>query len=808
MTVKHAVLGVALVAAPLLFMTSRAEAIQINVSLEDCEPNPLDPDGAQLLRHAQAAAEIWMRALPADDSTVYNIDICWDHSAHEESSDATLGSGWPPPWFGIWIELAPPQPWFFDPDPLHSTAYNMKQTLFRDLSMPQQQSFFEDDAPPQLLEVGFTGLPAATGDGPAAVNKIDLLTVIVHEIGHKLGINYAWGEDYDIESWLIGGFSNTDIVAELDHLACLPAVMSSHVPTGLRKLPSAVDLFALVDDEDYTSIRLQRMDLLGNAFNILPEMWDNATNWEGGALPSSETDVFLRKKAMVFGDQHAGTLSLGFPFDLPVDQGLSLELVAGAQVSVASLASIAPTERASINVAATLQADSVDVHSGQVILVGGDLVVDAFLRLLPVNGFDAPSLVGHGIVAVGASLWSQGDLIADDMGTGEPLLVDTSVGTLDLDAGGTGVGRVFAEKGDVTFRNGITGPFSGLMQIGGGRRVTFGADLTLQKGGTLALVAEAPTVATFVMAPGPHAGLLTAHGSVSVDGHGAVDAALRLAGDGNFVFAPGSQLDLRGFTTYHTATCATHGQGTLRQLGDAEVTFSADLDVDTFDMDGDGTTRTTIAPNAQLTIAAHHLGDDDRFHGTVDNQGGWLTVHTTEATSGSDQPWIVGQHGVVRLDSSKVAAVVAGSNVTLVDRGHVVGTGTFATDLLSRGGIVEPAGVDGDPIGVISTALKQNYSQGGDAELWMDLVTGKAGKRNDLLKVTGTAWLGGWLRVTLIGPEPKLGEYFDVVVARDLVGTFSNLDLPVLTDLAWDVQYLIGGPGGVDVVRLVVVPHP
>ena len=791
--------------APLLLAPSIAAAVEITINVEDCLGNPDDPGSLKLRLHAEAAARIWMDLLPADDLTVYNIDICWDHSSSNTPTEATLGAGWPPPWFGIWIENAPPSPWFFDPDPLHSTAYNLNQVLFRDLDAVEQSTFFEDEVPPDLLEVGFLGGPAPTGSGPAAIGKFDLLSVILHEIGHKVGINYAWGEDYDLESFLIGGFADTDIRATLGHLTCDRALMSATFGTNMRRLPSAIDLFAIVDDQDYTSIRLRRMDLLDNAFGILPNGWDQRMNWEGGSLPVDTTDVTLRKSAMVFGGARAGTLALGFPFTAPVDGGLRLRLLPGADLAVTGRATVGRGEELSVMATAHLGVAVLRLVAADLVLDGGTVDVVEQLQLQPVaNVATASRIVGHGRVTVGGALLNQGALVAADQGTGDPLAIDTGGGLLDL--GGAGA-QALAEDGDLAFSNGTTLPFAGTLRIGGGHRATFRGDLTLQDGGLLSFTSGPGAVATFAMPSAPSPVALTVHGLVAVQGHAALEAAVTFGSTSTFDLAPGAQLDLARSTIYDGAVCKSSATGTLRQLGDAEVAGTAHLDVATYDWDGDGHTRTTIHRKAELFITAQHIGDDDRFHGTVENLGGLLSVNTY-APGGGAQPWTLGADGWLHLASVKERAVVVGSDVVLMDGGHVIGLGDFGASVVNRGGVVEPAGLDGDPVGTIAVTAKATYSQGGSGALWIDLDTAPGAHRNDLLRVKGNAWLGGSLVVSRLGPEPKLGDTFDIVTAGHVIGAFTDLHLPVLTDLAWDVQYLTNVPTGGDLVRLVVVHHP
>ena len=77
--------------------------------------------------------------------------------------------------------------------------------------------------------------------------------------------------------------------------------------------------------------------------------------------------------------------------------------------------------------------------------------------------------------------------------------------------------------------------------------------------------------------------------------------------------------------------------------------------------------------------------------------------------------------------------------------------------------------------------------------------------------VGGTAALDGTLNVQLFGRlEPLEVLSFDVVVASTILGTFSDISLPDIETLLWDVEYLLDSDG-LDRVRLTVtntVPVP
>jgi len=161
--------------------------------------------------------------------------------------------------------------------------------------------------------------------------------------------------------------------------------------------------------------------------------------------------------------------------------------------------------------------------------------------------------------------------------------------------------------------------------------------------------------------PHVHGSDIVVHGSITASGdayiHPGVDlqptAAVSLPGGAD-------KLEVKGDVIYRG--CSITGSGRFVQSGDAEVLDDTTIGVDVFDWDGAGTyAATTIAQNVSFTINSDRIdaGDPGRdgFDGTVNVNGGTLTVNTAEAwrldgtmnlveTGGSD-PHVNGQQIVV-----------------------------------------------------------------------------------------------------------------------------------------------------------------
>ena len=100
--------------------------------------------------------------------------------------------------------------------------------------------------------------------------------------------------------------------------------------------------------------------------------------------------------------------------------------------------------------------------------------------------------------------------------------------------------------------------------------------------------------------------------------------------------------------------------------------------------------------------------------------------------------------------------------------------------------------------------VTDDYHQGEDGTLLIELGGTDAGVDHDILEVGGTAYLDGELDVVLLdGFEPSFGNIFDILDVGQLSGTFDSLDLPELAGgLSWDVGGLYGDG------TLAVVPEP
>lgn len=136
--------------------------------------------------------------------------------------------------------------------------------------------------------------------------------------------------------------------------------------------------------------------------------------------------------------------------------------------------------------------------------------------------------------------------------------------------------------------------------------------------------------------------------------------------------------------------------------------------------------------------------------------------------------------------------------------GGTLAVGTFIGNLVNNGGILAPGASPG------TTVVQGNYTQGAAGALNIEL-GGTGTGLFDVLQVTGTATLGGKLKVLFWnGYSATAGDSFDIVSATNLSGGFDTLNLATLgTGLVWNVDYLYDQDlVGTDYVRLSVQAVP
>jgi len=133
----------------------------------------------------------------------------------------------------------------------------------------------------------------------------------------------------------------------------------------------------------------------------------------------------------------------------------------------------------------------------------------------------------------------------------------------------------------------------------------------------------------------------------------------------------------------------------------------------------------------------------------------------------------------------------------------------FGGTLVQAGGVLMPGSVDGGGIG--TTTIDGDYGITDSAAILTIALGGTGDGQFDAVIVGGTASLDGILEISILSSfAPTVGDYFDILTAPTIVGSFRGLNLPILRNgLALHVDYLLA-TSGMDTVRLTVtaVPEP
>jgi hypothetical protein len=665
---------------------------------EEGEQPLWDPNGAILEQHFLAAADIWERALPVNED--FSVEFHWDSNI--DGLGYTFDSG-----AEIFVEINPNACWFVDPTPFDNAEFDFSNgiTLYRDLPFstapPTGRLYLFPGTPPPLeLEVGFQGTIPGTGTtspcfnatdsigSPTTETGFDLLSTVVHELGHVLGTTGHEPGEYNIYPHHVGFLSNVLVKEEpnspigFSHLAGganSPFLMGEGTAdVNIRRLPSATDILVVAEEQEHGLVHLDRVD------SITSGGWHFPFLWIGGSFPDATQDVFIRSapgQITLFADGEARSLTIDGENNQVQTQGFTLTAIGGpstvrhGQVIVDNNGEV---ELAALNL----------IGHGELIMNGGVARIHGPLRIDDIPSLPGPEdagIRGLGTVHLDGTLVNNGRIRADGGTLSVQRTSQAPFMALDLD-GDEAVerGSVEATAGDLRFIGLLTDDFDGEMLIGDAHSVTFLGTWTLGTAGLLHMQTPVPASGLATLA----AVNTTIHGDVVVDGRAIVDSDVAFASTAKVsVQTSDTLLRLNKFTTYRGGQYV--GMGMLDQRGSMNVEQSTTLDVVTYDWDGSNEAAPSysrILPAQTFTINSRTIDIlGGGYGGDILNEGGILEVNTKQLDEDTGSyvaaPWKLDQGGEMHLLNSRfwletdagVGARVRGAPIHI--SGRVLGKG-------------------------------------------------------------------------------------------------------------------------------------
>jgi hypothetical protein len=603
-------------------------SIDIILVWDDLDENPeFDPDGTKLMAVANAAAQIWEPLIRS--SGTHHVDVSWSYL------DDTARGLWKLDPFGnnnIYFDTD--TDWFIDSTPLVNEefdfgdpfTYSSGKGSFLYGTTTDADDWFDRTTPPGTLEIGYVGLPKATAP-PEAISNADLLSVILHELGHDLGVGGdVLSGRYPIYPAHISGLQDVEVIEsdkpdsggfaeEHGHMAPIMALMSQTVGNGKRTLPSALDVIVAARDSNYTSVDLKRK-FVGIGTN-----WNSGSTWIGGRLPDGTDDAYVVHGGTVTLSATGRTDNLYISRDSIVATGAH-SLTVDNRLALKGFGDVLRVNSGGSATIGTIEVrdeSTVEMSGGTLNVVSGGSIGGALTGRGTVD-FDGQVVVSGVIEADGGTL--------EMTGSGSILLLETQE---------PATGRMLASTGNLKLGLPFAAGSNGTISVDPGRSLVITRDLTIPRplqvslGGTLA-------------SEGADTDVTIGHLNVGYDSTGQVLSRTLTLNDYGFL-DPGGHLTLASSVrTTLQGGLSMYGGGTLKQDGDISVTGGVvNLAMQTLDWGNSTPTKSndlTIHPNSMLEVNSSVVGT---FRGEltvnsavlqVDTPGGWQLGSETATTAG------------------------------------------------------------------------------------------------------------------------------------------------------------------------------
>jgi len=469
-SIIHAPTPQAIVAAVamvlVLFCGQQASAINIvmNFNSGSSDYPAYDPDGSKLVA-LMASVESYYQDIFEASGTL-TVDFYYDDIDALAIHNNTGTSGGKPTSCRIRVDTTPT--WYIDATPLDNSEYNMTHYLYRDLDATKQAQYY-NGSPPDFLEYAYKGSDNGSGP-PESINGYDMWSVVLHEMGHGLGMtgNVAWmeawfDEEYDVDSDLVWGasmavpcYSSDDIY----HIAGRTN-MYPYSSAGARVLPSATDIFAIETTCNWgdTTIDLKRKDFYSTSANA---DFNNRDNWAGHKTPDSGDDVWVR-------DGGNATLSAAITVNnLAISAGVTVYTGAYRLYAdqYATVGDGTDSARVYINNGGEFQVDQTLTIANNAVV---EMVTGALLDPDALTIDNGGELLGAGTVDIEDGLINRGTITV----AGGDLVIDSDV-NVNLDGEGSydGDGQVYVTGGNFSCNKALTDNFSGYVEVGPGYMAT------------------------------------------------------------------------------------------------------------------------------------------------------------------------------------------------------------------------------------------------------------------------------------------------------------------------------------------------